>query len=72
MSETPTTKLTKKDRRRAAIRYNFMACNIFNYESQMGPAVAWALAPALRKFMQMMMTIKLLWKTTLITSIQLR
>ncbi|ANK66155.1 PTS fructose transporter subunit IID (plasmid) [Loigolactobacillus backii] len=42
-------KLTKKDRRRAAVRYNFMAVNIFNYESQMGPAVAWSLAPALRK-----------------------
>ena len=26
-----------------------MACNIFNYESQMGPAVAWAMAPVLRK-----------------------
>lgn len=49
MNKQPTTKITKKDRRRAAVRYNFMACNIFNYESQMGPAVAWALAPALRK-----------------------
>lgn len=26
-----------------------MACNIFNYESQQGPAVAWAMAPVLRK-----------------------
>lgn len=42
-------KVTKKDLRKAAFRYNFMACNIFNYESQMGPAVAWALAPILRK-----------------------
>ncbi|WEE34990.1 PTS system mannose/fructose/sorbose family transporter subunit IID [Lactiplantibacillus paraplantarum] len=49
MNKQPTIKITKKDRRRAAVRYNFMACNIFNYESQMGPAVAWALAPALRK-----------------------
>ncbi|MCG0746509.1 N-acetylgalactosamine permease IID component [Lactiplantibacillus plantarum] len=49
MNKQPTTKITKKDRRRAAVRYNFMACNIFNYEFQMGPAVAWALAPALRK-----------------------
>lgn len=49
MSDEKKTKLTKKDRRHAAVRYNFMACNIFNYESQMGPAVAWALAPALRK-----------------------
>ncbi len=42
-------KVTKKDLRRTAARYNFMACNIFNYESQMGPAVAWAMAPVLRK-----------------------
>ena len=41
--------VTKADLRKAADRYNFMACNIFNYESQMGPAVAWALAPVLRK-----------------------
>ena len=26
-----------------------MACNIFNYEYQMGPAVAWAMTPVLRK-----------------------
>lgn len=42
-------KVTKKDLRRTAARYNFMACNIFNYESQMGSAVAWAMAPVLRK-----------------------
>lgn len=42
-------KVTKKDLRKTAARYNFMACNIFNYESQMGPAVAWAMAPVLRK-----------------------
>ena len=42
-------KVTKRDLRRTAARYNFMACNIFNYESQMGPAVAWAMAPVLRK-----------------------
>ena len=41
--------VTKKDLRKTAARYNFMACNIFNYESQMGPAVAWAMAPVLRK-----------------------
>nr|WP_201782537.1 PTS system mannose/fructose/sorbose family transporter subunit IID [Agrilactobacillus composti] len=41
--------ITKKDLRRAGVRYNFMAVNLFNYESQMGPAVAWALAPILRK-----------------------
>lgn len=41
--------VTKKDLRKTAARYNFMACNIFNYESQMGPAVSWAMAPVLRK-----------------------
>ncbi len=49
MSDTDKYKVTKKDRRRAAVRYNFMACNLFNYESQMGPAVAWSMAPVLRK-----------------------
>ena len=42
-------KVTKRDLRKTAARYNFMACNIFNYESQMGPAIAWAMAPVLRK-----------------------
>ena len=28
--------VTKRDLRKTAARYNFMACNIFNYESQMG------------------------------------
>lgn len=42
-------KETKRDLKRTAARYNFMACNIFNYESQMGPAIAWAMAPVLRK-----------------------
>ena len=46
---TEKYQVTKADLRKAADRYNFMACNIFNYESQMGPAVAWALAPVLRK-----------------------
>lgn len=41
--------VTKKDLRKTAARYNFMACNIFNYESQMGSAIAWAMAPVLRK-----------------------
>lgn len=41
--------VTKKDLKKTAARYNFMACNIFNYESQKGPAVAWAMAPVLRK-----------------------
>ena len=41
--------VTKRDLRKTAARYNFMACNIFNNESQMGPAIAWAMAPVLRK-----------------------
>lgn len=36
-------KVTKRDLKRTAARYNFMACNIFNYESQMGPAIALSL-----------------------------
>ncbi|MCD2256902.1 PTS system mannose/fructose/sorbose family transporter subunit IID [Lactobacillus sp. CC-MHH1034] len=48
-NETDRSEITKKDLRRAASRYNFMAVNLFNYESQMGPAVAWSLAPILRK-----------------------
>ena len=47
--DTGRYKVTKRDLRKTADRYNFMACNIFNYESQMGPAVAWAMAPVLRK-----------------------
>ena len=42
-------KVTKADLRKTADRYNFMACNIYNYESHMGAAVAWAMAPVLRK-----------------------
>lgn len=42
-------KLTKKDINRAALRYMFMACNIFNYENQQGPAVVYGLEKALRK-----------------------
>lgn len=44
-----TNKLTRKDIRTAAFRYMFMACNIFNYESQQGPAVVFGLEKALRK-----------------------
>lgn len=36
---TQRYQVTKKDLKKTADRYNFMACNIFNYESQMGPAV---------------------------------
>ena len=46
---TQRYQVTKKDLKKTADRYYFMACNIFNYESQMGPAVAWAMAPVLRK-----------------------
>lgn len=46
---TQRYQVTKKDLKKTADRYNFMTCNIFNYESQMGPAVAWAMAPVLRK-----------------------
>ena len=46
---TEKYQVTRKDLNRTAARYNFMACNIFNYESQQGPAVAWAMAPVLRK-----------------------
>lgn len=46
---TQRYQVTKKDLKKTADRYNFMACNIFNYESQMGPAVAWAMTPVLRK-----------------------
>lgn len=41
--------LNKKDIRKAAFRYMFMACNIFNYENQQGPAVVYGLEKALRK-----------------------
>lgn len=48
-TENEKYKVTKRDLRRTAARYNFMACNIFNYESQTGAAIAWAMAPVLRK-----------------------
>ncbi len=41
--------LTKKDINKAALRYMFMACNIFNYQTQQGPAVVYGLQKALRK-----------------------
>lgn len=41
--------LTRKDIRTAALRYMFMACNIFNYESQQGPAAVYGLEKSLRK-----------------------
>lgn len=42
-------KLTNKDINNAALRYMFMACNVFNYENQQGPAVVYGLNKALRK-----------------------
>ncbi len=51
MNNTTNTqgKLTRKDIHNAAFRYMFMACNIFNYESQQGPGVVFGLKNALRK-----------------------
>lgn len=48
-SNTNNYKVTKKDLRKAAWRWNWMTVNLFNYETQEGPAVAWSLAPVLRK-----------------------
>jgi Phosphotransferase system, mannose/fructose/N-acetylgalactosamine-specific component IID len=41
--------LSKHDLHRAAVRWCFMACNAFNYETQEAPGLTWSLAPALRK-----------------------
>lgn len=49
VENTEKYQVTDKDLKKTAARYNFMACNIFNYENQMGAAVAWAMAPVLRK-----------------------
>ena len=38
-----SNKVEKKDLTKAAIRYMFMACNVFNYENQQGPAVVFGL-----------------------------
>ena len=48
-NEAEKMTLTKKDRRIAATRYMFMACNDFNYETQQAPAVVYGLEKALRK-----------------------
>lgn len=45
----PEYALTKKDLRRSAFRYMFMACNVFNYETQQGGGVVYGLSPTLRK-----------------------
>lgn len=41
--------LTKGDINKAALRYMFMACNTFNYQTQQGPAVVYGLHKSLRK-----------------------
>ncbi len=41
--------ITRKVLHQAAFRYMFMACNIFNYESQQGPGVVFGLEKALCK-----------------------
>lgn len=48
-TKKPEGKITRKILHQAAARYMFMACNIFNYESQQGPAVVFGLEKALRK-----------------------
>lgn len=45
----PEYSLTRKDIRRSAFRYMFMACNVFNYETQQGGGVVYGLSPTLRK-----------------------
>lgn len=47
-----SNKVEKKDLTKAAIRYMFMACNVFNYENQQGPAVVFGLEKVLRKIYQ--------------------
>lgn len=50
-SQTPSNsyKVTDRDITVAAARYMFMACNVFNYETQQGPGVVYGLEPVLRK-----------------------
>lgn len=48
-TEAPRYELTKRDLRQAARRYMFMACNVFNYETQQGPGVVFGLSKTLRK-----------------------
>ncbi len=49
MSNKDEGKLTKKDINKAALRYMFAACNVFNYQTQQGPAVVFGLEKSLRK-----------------------
>jgi PTS system mannose-specific IID component len=41
--------LSRHDLHKAAVRWGFMACNAFNYETQEAPGLTWSLAPSLRK-----------------------
>lgn len=43
------TKLTKRERHSAILRYMTMGVNNFNYETQQGPSVVWAFSKVLRK-----------------------
>lgn len=47
-----SNKVEKKDLTKAAIRYMFMACNVFDYENQQGPAIVFGLEKVLRKIYQ--------------------
>lgn len=47
--EESASKVTKQDLHYAAVRWCFMACNVFNYETQEAPGLTWSLAPLLRK-----------------------
>lgn len=51
-------KVTKRDLRRTAARYNFMACNIFNYESQMDRQLPGRWHRYFARFTKMMKNIK--------------
>lgn len=46
---SPKYKVTKKDLRHVAYRWNMVPANLFNYETQQGTAFGWTLAPLLRK-----------------------
>lgn len=43
------TKLTKRERHSAILRYMVMGVNNFNYETQQGPSIVWAFSKVLRK-----------------------
>lgn len=45
----PIYKVTKRDLRQIAYRWNNVPANLFNYETQQGTAVGWTMAPLLRK-----------------------